>query len=155
MRLLEIIGVFASIIGFILSLISACQKKSRGLALLILLMTLVLAITFYRYTKLADNKIREVERREAAINEAAKLLESVPFVIYDDEIGKNTAIVYNTLFYLEKYGDLFSETAKLYKENVMEKLSRAEKETYEYKRREQIKECAESAKQILLSMSKK
>ena len=155
MYLLEIIGIFASLFGFILSLIDLCKNKNKVLALLILLMTLVLACTFYKYTILADERLHETERREAAAGEATKLLETVPSIISDYEVGQNTAIVYQILFYLEKYNDLFPETARLYKENVIDKLSRAEKETYDFDKRKQIKECAESARQILVSMSNK
>lgn len=155
MQLLEIIGILASIFGFILSLIDLCKNKNKGLALLILLMTIVLACTFYEYTILADERLHETERRETAAREATKLLETVPSIISDYEVGQNTAIVYQTLFYIEKYDDLFPETAKLYKENVIDKLSRAEEETYYFDERKQIKECAESARQILVSMSNK
>lgn len=155
MQFLEIIGGLASVVGLILSLIDLCKNKNKRLALLILFMTIVLACTFYSYTKLADERLHENERREAAAGDATKLLEAVPSIIYDYEVGQNTAIVYQTLFYLEKYSDLFPETAKLYKEDVMEKLSRAEKQTYDFDKRKLIRECADSAKQILVSMSNK
>lgn len=153
MRLLEIIGILASVLGLLLSLISVCQRRFKLLALLIFVMTLVLAITFYRYTLLADDKIREVERREDAKKEATKLLESIPITIYDYQVGQNTAIVYQTLFYLEKYNDLFPITATSYKDNVLIKMDKAEQESFDYDRRQSIRECAESAKQILVSMS--
>ena len=155
MRFLEILGTFASIISLILSLVDMRKKKFKGSAIVIFIMTLVLAFSFYRYTKLADEKLQKRERYEAAARDAKELLNSVPWIIYESEVGKNTGIVYNTLLYLEKYNDLFSETAKLYKDNVMDKMRKADNETLDYKRKEQIRECAESARQILVLMSNK
>lgn len=153
MKFLEILGTITSILGFLLSLIAVIKQKEKVLALLICIMTIACAVTFYHYRILADEKIQEVQRRDDAKKKALELLESVPTIIYRYETGKNKAITYQVLLYLEKYRDLFPETAEIYKEDVLSKMRKAEKETSEYNKGELLKECAETSKQLILFLS--
>lgn len=153
MKFLEILGIITSILSFVLSLVALLKNREKVLAGIICIMTLAFAVVFYHYTLLADERIKEVQRREEAKKEASEIVATIPTPIYSFNPGRNKAIAHHALFYLEKYSDLFPISYEDYKEDILSKMDKAEKETSEYNKEELLKECAESARQLLMSMS--
>lgn len=153
-EIISLISSILSIIGFILTI--KCKNSifiSKVVYFLILILTVVTAYLCIQYKQLTDEKLN-IERRKLEIkNEAKNILDSSPTYISYWKPGENEGLLYSTLGLLERNRDIYPEMYKVYKENVMHKINKANEEDDFSNKREQLEMAGASALQIIKTLA--
>lgn len=148
------VGSIISIIGFLMSLRKDRSSRNKVLYGLIILLTISMTIISFKYKRLNDELLSVELRKVNVKTEASRLLYNNPsFIDYYDP-GSSEGVLYSTLTLLEANKDIYPETYELYKENVINKMEKANNEPDIYKRREQMEIAGNSALQLLKALAK-
>lgn len=143
-----------SIIGFLLSIRQKDQTRNIILYLLIIILSIITAISCTQYKRVVDERLNIEKRKEELTSEACNILKSSPTYISYYSAGENEGILYSTLRLLEMNKDLCPEMYEAYKINVMQKIEKANEENDFSKKRELLQLAGESALQILKAIAK-
>ena len=150
--ILGALGSIASLIGF-LTAVKDQIKLQKILFSIIMLLSIITLFISVRYQNLSNEILEVKNRREAARVEASKLLNKLPSSSAFGSVGENQGSIYAVLSFLESYQDLFPDTYKSYKINVMRKIETLDKSTNQEFYEKQINIAGDTAIQYLQSIS--
>lgn len=155
-NLITIINVSASILSiyfFILSIKNKDSIISKFWYIFIIILTIFTAYSYAQYKQVTDEQLNIEKRKQEIKNEAKNILDSSPTYISYWEPGENEGLLYSTLGLLERNRDIYPEMYKVYKENVMHKINKANEEDDFSKKREQLEMAGASALQIIKTLA--
>lgn len=153
---ITIINVSASILSiyfFILSIKNKDSIISKFWYIFIIILTIFTAYSYAQYKQVTDEQLNIEKRKQEIKNEAKNILDSSPTYISYWEPGENEGLLYSTLGLLERNRDIYPEMYKVYKENVMHKINKANEEDDFSKKREQLEMAGASALQIIKTLA--
>ena len=102
---------------------------------------------------MTDEQLNIEKRKQEIKNEAKNILDSSPTYISYWKPGENEGLLYSILGLLERNRDIYPEMYKVYKENVMHKINKANEEDDFSKKREQLEMAGASALQIIKTLA--